>query len=93
MNQYTQFLHPSDVKRLLGLNACFLVILLAPLALQAAEVITVEQAIYKCKTTYPSQFEAKKRLTCFDSISTPAIETIAIQKEAVDGGPNKSSAA
>ena len=92
MNQYTKFLHPFDVKRLSGFNACFLAILAAPLASQAAEVITVEQAIYKCKTTYPSQFEAKKRLTCFDSISTPAIETIAIQKEAVDGGRKNSNA-
>ncbi|MDZ4142611.1 MAG: phospholipase A [Methylotenera sp.] len=44
--------------------------------LEAKEVLTVEQAMYKCKTTYPSQFESKKRLACYDSISTPAIETL-----------------
>lgn len=46
------------------------------LTLQAKENPTVEQAMYHCKTTYPSQFESKKRLACFDSISTPAIETV-----------------
>ena len=51
------------------------------LSLQAKEILTVEQAMFHCKTTYPSQFESKKRLACFDSISTPAIETVA--KEAV----------
>ncbi len=45
-------------------------------SLQAKESLTVEQAMYHCKTTYPSQFESKKRLACFDSITTPAIETI-----------------
>jgi phospholipase A1 len=52
-------------------------LVLFSLSTQANEVITVEQALLKCKTTYPSQFEAKKRLACFDSISTPAIETTA----------------
>ena len=47
------------------------------LSLQAKEILTVEQAMFHCKTTYPSQFESKKRLACFDSISTPAIETVA----------------
>ena len=42
--------------------------------LQAGEVLTVEQALIKCRNTYPSDFEAKKRLACFDSISTPTIE-------------------
>ncbi len=51
------------------------------LSLQAKEILTVEQAMFHCKTTYPSQFESKKRLACFDSISTPAIETVV--KEAV----------
>ena len=53
----------------------------ASLSLQAKEILTVEQAMFHCKTTYPSQFESKKRLACFDSISTPAIETVA--KEAI----------
>jgi phospholipase A1 len=44
--------------------------------LQAKETPTVEQAIFHCKTTYPSQFESKKRLACFDSISTPAEESL-----------------
>jgi phospholipase A1 len=44
--------------------------------LQAKETRTVEQAIFHCKTTYPSQFESKKRLACFDSISTPAEESL-----------------
>ena len=47
------------------------------LSLQAKEILTVEQAMFHCKTTYPSQFESKKRLACFDSISTPAIENVA----------------
>ena len=47
----------------------------------ADEMITVEQALMKCRTTYPSEFEAKKRLACFDSISTPAIETKAEKGE------------
>lgn len=45
-----------------------------PILAEANEVLTVEKAMLKCKTTYPSQFESKKRLACFDSISTPAIE-------------------
>jgi phospholipase A1 len=49
--------------------------LLGSTSLYADEVLTVEQALMKCRTTYPSEFEAKKRLACFDSISTPAIET------------------
>jgi phospholipase A1 len=44
--------------------------------LQAKETRTVEQAIFHCKTTYPSQFESKKRLACFDIISTPAEESL-----------------
>lgn len=49
-------------------------ILLIPLIIQAKEVLTVEEALFKCKTTYPAQFESKKRLACFDSISSPTIE-------------------
>ncbi|PKO47372.1 MAG: phospholipase [Betaproteobacteria bacterium HGW-Betaproteobacteria-22] len=47
-----------------------------PLVPEAKEMLTVEQAIYKCKITYPSQFESKKRLACYDSITTPAIESV-----------------
>ncbi len=36
---------------------------------QASEALTVEQAFLKCKSTYPSDFESKKRLACFDSIN------------------------
>ncbi len=50
--------------------------------LQAKEILTVEQAMFHCKTTYPSQFESKKRLACFDSISTPAIETVIKEADA-----------
>lgn len=41
---------------------------------QADEPQSVEQAFLKCKSTYPSEFEAKKRHMCFDSITvaTPA---------------------
>ena len=53
-----------------------------PAAIQAKEILTVEQAMYHCKTTYPSQFESKKRLACFDSISTPAIEIVAESADA-----------
>ena len=68
----------------------------ASLSLQAKEILTVEQAMFHCKTTYPSQFESKKRLACFDSISTPAIETVAKEEvtdiKAVDNNAEASSA-
>jgi phospholipase A1 len=56
--------------RMLLLSGC----LFGATSVHADEVLTVEQALMKCRTTYPSDFEAKKRLSCFDSISTPAIE-------------------
>lgn len=64
-------------RTLLSYLVCMSGLVLFSLSTQANEVITVEQAHLKCKTTYPSQFESKKRLACFDSISTPAIETTA----------------
>ena len=70
--------HMNNVLLLLMLTSSFAGL---SLSLQAKEILTVEQAMFHCKTTYPSQFESKKRLACFDSISTPAIETVA--KEAV----------
>lgn len=51
-----------------------LLCMLSSLRLQAAEIITIEDALNKCKDSYPTQFQAKKRLACFDSISTPANE-------------------
>ncbi len=81
---------------------CLSALLSFPIHAAANEVLTVEQAMFKCKTTYPSQFESKKRLACFDSISTPAIEGIsreiasenalnntanAVKTEAVDNQP------
>ncbi len=72
MHQRKFFLH--SVLRGAGLSVFGL--LLQSNCLQANEVLTVEQAMYHCKTTYPSQFESKKRLACFDSISTPAIEIV-----------------
>ncbi|MBX9676586.1 MAG: phospholipase A [Methylotenera sp.] len=72
MHQRKNVLH--SVLRGAGLSV--LGLLLQSNCLQANEVLTVEQAMYHCKTTYPSQFESKKRLACFDSISTPAIETV-----------------
>jgi phospholipase A1 len=42
-----------------------------PALLLAQTPITVEQALINCKKLYPSEFESKKRLACFDSISTP----------------------
>lgn len=59
-----------SLHRMLLLSGC----LFGSASVQADEVLTVEQALLKCRTTYPSDFEAKKRLSCFDSISTPAIE-------------------
>jgi len=64
-------------RSLLSYWVCMSGLVLLPLSSQANEVVTVEQALIKCKNTYPSQFESKKRLACFDSISTPAIETTA----------------
>ena len=55
---------------------CLYGLLSLPMMLEAKETLTVEQAMFKCKATYPSQFEAKKRLACFDSITTPAIENV-----------------
>ncbi|WP_020166798.1 MULTISPECIES: phospholipase A [Methylotenera] len=56
------------------LISSFLLSLSVSFAVNAKEVLTVEQALIKCRDTYPSQFESKKRLACFDSISTPSIE-------------------
>ena len=56
----------------------------APTRLQAVEILTVEDALNKCKDTYPTQLQAKKRLACFDSISTPAIE---VKTEAISAVP------
>ena len=61
---------------LLPFYGLLLAVFCQPVLLQAKEIITVEQALYHCKTTYPTQFESKKRLACFDSISSPAIESI-----------------
>ena len=55
---------------------CLYGLLSLPMMLEAKETLSVEQAMFKCKATYPSQFEAKKRLACFDSITTPAIENV-----------------
>ena len=60
----------------------FFGLLIASLSIDAQEMLTVEQALNKCKNTYPSQFESKKRLACFDSISTPAIEVGAAETHA-----------
>jgi phospholipase A1 len=61
-----------------------LLCMVAPTRLQAVEILTVEDALNKCKDTYPTQFQAKKRLACFDSISTPAIE---VKTEAISAVP------
>ena len=52
------------------MQALFLVLWM-PTALLAQETVTVEQALIKCKKLYPNDFEAKKRLSYFDSINTP----------------------
>jgi len=52
------------------MQALFLVLWM-PTALLAQETVTVEQALIKCKKLDPNDFEAKKRLSCFDSINTP----------------------
>lgn len=48
---------------------------------KAADVLTVDQALAKCKKAYPSQLESQKRLACYDSIETPA--TLAESKDLV----------
>ena len=68
---------------LLSFCSFLLVAFFQPAYLCAKETMTVEQALYHCKTTYPSQFESKKRLACFDSISTPAIETVTEKSNAI----------
>ena len=43
-------------------------ILLFSVSVQASPTPSLEEAFAKCKNKYPSDFEAKKRLACFDSI-------------------------
>lgn len=74
-------MHQSK-QRAFNCAVSFFGLLIAPLSLEAQEVLTVEQALNNCKNTYPSQFESKKRLACFDSISTPAIELNTIDSSA-----------
>jgi phospholipase A1 len=52
-------------------QAWAVVMLCWPALLFAQTPVTVEQALINCKKLYPSEFESKKRLACFDSISTP----------------------
>jgi phospholipase A1/A2 len=66
MTQYFRTLLPKTLITLL----CAII----PAFLQAAEILTIEDALNRCKDTYPTQLQAKKRLACFDSISSPAIE-------------------
>lgn len=67
--------YPPLIQALLFQFAVIFFGLLSPATLlQAKELLTVEQAFIKCKDTYPSVFESKKRLACFDSISTARIE-------------------
>ena len=70
--------------RLLIVHAPKLAVMLLcwPALLLAQTPITVEQAFINCRTLYPSDFESKKRLACFDSISTP----VEIVKDAVTSG-------
>ncbi len=77
MTQYFKMLWPL-----------ILLCMVAPPYLQAAEALTIEDALNKCKDTYPTQFQAKKRLACFDSISTPAIE---VKTEAISAATGGSS--
>ncbi len=49
-----------------------LLVLWMPTILFAQEVVTVEQALIKCKKLYPNDFEAKNAyLALIDSINTP----------------------
>lgn len=53
-----------------ALNVCFGFVLSSNFVAQASETQSLEQAFVKCKIKYPSEFEAKKRLACFDSINS-----------------------
>ena len=44
--------------------------LLFSASIQASPTPSLEEAFAKCKNKYPSDFEAKKRLACFDSIES-----------------------
>ncbi len=66
MTQYFRILWPQILLILLST--------MTPMHLLSAEILTLEEALNRCKDTYPTQLQAKKRLACFDSISTPAIE-------------------
>lgn len=58
-----------------------------PALVFAQSPITVEQALTNCKKLYPSEFESKKRLACFDSINTAvevAKETSLIENATVE---------
>ena len=52
-----------------ALSISFTVILPLNFTAHASEGRTLEQAFIKCKNKYPSEFEGKKRLECFDSIN------------------------
>lgn len=62
-----------------------------PTSLFAQELVSVEQALINCKKLYPSDFEAKKRLSCFDSINTPQ-EIIEEAANTQTGTPDKGKA-
>ena len=72
---------------------CFKVVVLSGFCLHLftltvqAETFTLEQAFKNCRTSYPSSFEAKKRLACFDSISLKALGVTTAAAE----GPNQAS--
>ncbi len=83
MNQQARgFKQPQQLKKVLQLSSTvgFLGLLFIVTSLQAKDLLTVEQALMKCRDTYPSEFESKKRLACFDSISTPSIELKAAEQ-------------
>jgi phospholipase A1 len=79
MKQLQQQQYPIRLRSKFALVYAGFFCLITPL--QAKEFLTVEQALMKCKETYPSQFQAKKRLACFDSISSPKIEMDAADAE------------
>lgn len=56
----------------------------------SAEILSVEEAFLKCKTTYAAEHEARKRLACYDSISTPAAEAA---NNTADAAPTNTEAA
>jgi len=58
-----------------------------------AETFTLDEAFKNCRKSYPSNFEAKKRLACFDSINFKALGVASVVVDAPSDGLDKAARA